>query len=53
VLVKSEAGGTCLLRLPFKQWTISGIDKNKVKVKEGVMMIPMTKGQECRIRNKE
>lgn len=53
VVVKSEAGGTCLLRLPFTNWTVAGIDKNKVKLRDGVMVVPMGKGQECRIGNKE
>jgi alpha-L-fucosidase 2 len=49
VVVKSEAGGTCLLRLPFTNWTVKGIDKNKVKVRDGVMMVAMGKGQEVRV----
>lgn len=53
IVVKSEAGGNCLLRLPFENWTITGIDKNKIKVKEGVMEIRMIKGQECIMRKKE
>ena len=51
VVVKAEAGGTCLLRLPFKNWTITGIDRSKVKVRDGVVMVPMGKGQSVRMSN--
>ena len=51
IVVKSEAGGNCLLRLPFENWTITGIDLSKVKVRDGVVMVPMGKGQSVRMSN--
>jgi alpha-L-fucosidase 2 len=51
VSIKSETGGNCVIRLPFKTWIVTGIERAKLKMKDGIVLIPMIKGQVVRFKN--
>jgi alpha-L-fucosidase 2 len=45
VTIKSEAGGDLLVKLPFKTWLVKGVNRNDIKMENGISHIRTVKGQ--------
>lgn len=43
--VKSEAGGELLVKLPFPTWLVKGINRNDIKLENGIVKMHTVKGQ--------
>lgn len=44
IIIKSEAGGKLFLKLPFKNWTVSGVNPNRVSIKNEIASVETQKG---------
>ena len=51
VKIKSEAGGILRIKLPFKTWINTGIDRSKIKLVNGIAEMKTTKGQTITFKN--
>jgi alpha-L-fucosidase 2 len=51
VKIKSEAGRLLKIKLPFKTWIVTGVDRSKVIVDNGIAEIKTVKGQAIYFRN--
>lgn len=51
VKVKSEAGGILRIKLPFKTWINTGIDRSQIKFENGIVEIKTSKGQTITFKN--
>ena len=51
VKIKSEAGGMLRIKLPFKTWINTGIDRSSIKIQNDVAEMKTTKGQTITFRN--
>jgi alpha-L-fucosidase 2 len=51
VKIKAEAGGILRIKLPFKTWINTGIDRSDIKVVNGVAEMKMRKGQTITFKN--
>ena len=51
VKIKAEAGGMLRIKLPFKTWLNTGIDRSEIKVVNGIAEMKMTKGQTITFKN--
>jgi len=51
VKIKSEAGGILRIKLPFKTWINTGIDRSEIKIVNGIAEMKMTKGQTITFKN--
>jgi len=51
IRIKSEAGGLLRIKLPFKTWINTGIDRGKIKIVNGVAEIKTSKGQTITFKN--
>ena len=51
VKIKSEAGGILRIKLPFKTWINSGIDRSKIKLVNGIAEMKTSKGQSITFKN--
>jgi len=51
VKIRSEAGGILRVKLPFKTWINTGIDRSEIKVVNGIAEMKMTKGQTITFKN--
>jgi alpha-L-fucosidase 2 len=45
VKIKSEAGGILRIKLPFKTWISTGIDRSSIKIANGIAEVKTSKGQ--------
>jgi alpha-L-fucosidase 2 len=51
VKIRSEVGGMLRIKLPFKTWINTGIDRLEIKVVNGVAEMKMKKGQTITFKN--
>jgi alpha-L-fucosidase 2 len=51
VKIKSEAGGLLRIKLPFKTWINTGIDRSLIKIEKGIAEMKTSKGQTIVFRN--
>lgn len=51
VKIKSEAGGLLRIKLPFKTWINTGLDRSLIKIENGVAEMKTTKGQTITFKN--
>ena len=51
VKIRSEVGGMLRIRLPFKTWINTGIDRSEIKVVNGIAEMKTTKGQTITFKN--
>jgi alpha-L-fucosidase 2 len=51
VKIRSEVGGMLRIKLPFKTWMNTGIDRLEIKVVNGVAEMKMKKGQTITFKN--
>jgi alpha-L-fucosidase 2 len=51
VKIKSEAGGLLRIKLPFKTWSNTGIDRGQIKITDGIAEMKTTKGQTIVFKN--
>ena len=51
VKVRSETGGTLRIKLPFKTWTNTGIERSLIKIVNGIAEMKTTKGQTITFKN--
>jgi len=51
VKIKAEAGGILRIKLPFKTWINTGIDRTEIKVVSGITEMKMKKGQTITFKN--
>lgn len=51
VKIKSEAGGILRIRLPFKTWIQTGIDRSQIKFENGIVEMKTSKGQTITFKN--
>jgi alpha-L-fucosidase 2 len=51
VKIRSEVGGMLRIKLPFKTWINTGIDRSEIKVVNSIAEIKMTKGQTITFKN--
>ena len=51
VKIKSEAGGILRVKLPFKTWINTGIDRSLIKIVNGIAEMKTTKGQTITFKN--
>lgn len=51
VKIKSEAGGLLRIKLPFKTWINTGVDRSAIKIEKGVVELKMSKGQTITFTN--
>ena len=51
VKIKSEAGGKLRIKLPFKTWINTGIDRSFIKIENGIAEMNTTKGQTITFKN--
>ena len=51
VKIRSEVGGMLRIKLPFKTWINTGIDRSEIKVVNGIAEMKMTKGQTITFKN--
>jgi len=51
VKIQSEAGGLLRIKLPFKTWINTGIDRSKIKVINGIAEMKTSKGQTITFKN--
>ncbi|HEX6847036.1 MAG TPA: hypothetical protein VF144_08660 [Chitinophagaceae bacterium] len=51
VKIKSETGGVMKLKIPFKTWINTGIERSEIKVVNGIAEVKMSKGQTITFKN--
>lgn len=51
VKIKSEAGGLLRIKLPFKTWIHSGIDRSEIRFENDIIEMKMNKGQTITFKN--
>lgn len=51
VKIRSEAGGIFRIKLPFKTWINTGIERSEIKIMNGVAEMKMKKGQTITFKN--
>ena len=51
VKIRSEAGGILRIKLPFKTWINTGIDRSMIKMVNGIAEMKTTKGQTIVFKN--
>lgn len=51
VKIKSEASGVLRIKLPFKTWINTGIDRNQIKIIDGIAEMKTSKGQKITFKN--
>lgn len=51
VKIKSEAGGLLRIKLPFKTWINTGIDRSLIKIENGIVEMKTSKGQTITFKN--
>jgi alpha-L-fucosidase 2 len=51
VKIKCEAGGLLRIKLPFKTWINSGIDRSLIKIEKGIASMKTSKGQTITFKN--
>ena len=51
VKIKSEAGGMLRIKLPFKTWTNTGIDRSNIKIINGIAEMKTSRGQAITFKN--
>ncbi|HJS56018.1 MAG TPA: hypothetical protein VJ765_15810 [Chitinophagaceae bacterium] len=51
VKIKSETKGTLRVKLPFKTWINTGIDRSLVTIEDGIAVMKTTKGQTITFKN--
>ena len=51
VKIKAETGGMLGIKLPFKTWLNTGIDRSEIKVVNGIAEMKMSKGQTITFKN--
>jgi alpha-L-fucosidase 2 len=51
VSIVSTAGGLLQFKLPFKTWTVSGVDNKKIQVENSIASFETTKGQRIVFKN--
>jgi len=51
VKIKSEAGGIVRIKLPFKTWINTGIDRSLIKIEKDIVEMKTTKGQSITFKN--
>ena len=51
VKIKAEAGGVLRIKLPFKTWINTGIDRSEIKVVNGIAEMKTKKGQMITFKN--
>ena len=51
VKIKSEVGGILRIKLPFKTWINTGIDRSEIKVVNGIAEMKTTKGKTITFKN--
>ena len=51
VKIKSEAGGIVRIKLPFKTWINTGIDRSLIKVEKDIVEMKTSKGQTIIFKN--
>lgn len=51
VKIRSEAGGVLRIKLPFKTWINTGIDRSQIKIVNGIAEMKTSKGQTITFRN--
>lgn len=45
ITITAEAGGELKLKFPMKTWIAEGVERSKVKIRDGFLYVPMKKGQ--------
>jgi alpha-L-fucosidase 2 len=51
VKIRSEVGGILRIKLPFKTWLNTGIDRSEIKVVNGIAELKTKKGQTIIFKN--
>ena len=51
VKIRSEAGGILRIKLPFKTWINTGIDRSEIKIVNGIAEMKTSKGQTIVFKN--
>jgi alpha-L-fucosidase 2 len=51
VKIRSETKGTLRIKLPFKTWINTGIDRSQVTIENGIAVMKTTKGQTITFKN--
>ena len=51
VKIKAEAGGVLRIKLPFKTWINTGIDRSLIKIENGIAEMKTSKGQTITFKN--
>ena len=51
VKIRSEAGGILRIKLPFKTWINTGIDRSNIKIANGIAEMKTSKGQTIIFKN--
>lgn len=51
VKIRSEAGGTLRIKLPFKTWINTGVDRSNIKIVNGIAEMKTSKGQTITFKN--
>ena len=51
VKIRSEVGGKVKIKIPFKTWINTGIDRSEIKIVNGIAEMKMTKGQTITFKN--
>jgi alpha-L-fucosidase 2 len=51
VKIRSEAGGLLRIKLPFKTWITTGIDRSLIKIENGIVEMKTSKGQTITFKN--
>jgi len=51
VKIKAEVGGVLRIKLPFKTWINTGIDRSKIKITNGILEMKTSKGQTIVFKN--
>jgi alpha-L-fucosidase 2 len=51
VKIKAETGGILRIKLPFKTWINTGIDRSSIKIVNGIAEMKTTKGQTINFKN--
>ena len=51
VKIRSEAGGILRIKLPFKTWINTGIDRSQIKFDNGILEMKTSKGQTINFKN--
>ena len=51
VKIRSEVSGMLRIKLPFKTWINTGIDRSEIKVVNGIAAMKTTKGKTITFKN--